>query len=239
MKNNLNKKVVIITGASKGIGRECTRLFLKKGAKVVMVSRNKNELEEALKKINQNNGENLLIEADISNPESAELIVSSTLEKYGTIDILVNNAAQFGSFKLQEISLEDFDRIMNTNIRAVVQLTKLVSQTMIRNSSGTIINVSSTAGKRGYIGGLAYACSKFALNGFSECIAKELRQFNIRVITITPSSVDIRELPESELSESGKGILMRMEDVAESILLAVNLPHRTMVKDIELWGTNP
>ena len=82
MKNNLNKKVVIITGASKGIGRECTRLFLKKGAKVVMVSRNKNELEEALKKINQNNGENLLIEADISNPESAELIVSSTLEKY-------------------------------------------------------------------------------------------------------------------------------------------------------------
>lgn len=239
MKISLKNKVVIITGASKGIGRESARLFLDAGAKVVMNSRNITDLEEAKQIIGGNDENTLLVEADISDLSNCEKLVNTAIEKFGTIDILVNNAAQFGSYKLENLDIKDFDRIMNANIRAVVYLTKLVSPYMIKNQSGTVINVSSTAGKRGYIGGIAYATSKFALNGFTECLSKELRPNNIRVVTISPSSVDTRDLPESEIKESGKGVFMRMEDVAESIFLSAALPQRAMIKDIEIWGTNP
>lgn len=239
MKISLKNKVVIITGASKGIGRESAKLFIESGANVVMNSRNLTDLEEAKQLIGGTDENTLLVEADISDLNNCEKLVSSTIEKYGRIDVLVNNAAQFGSYKLENLEIKDFDRIMNANIRAVVYLTKLVSVHMVEKQSGTIINISSTAGKRGYLGGIAYATSKFAMNGFTECIAKELRPSNIRVVTISPSSVDTRDVPESEIKESGKGVYMRMEDVAETIFLSAALPQRVMLKDVEIWGTNP
>lgn len=239
MLTSLKNKVILITGASKGIGRESAKLFLNSGANVVMNSRNLTDLEEAKQIIGGNDENTLLVEADIAGLKNCDKLVNSAIEKYGTIDVLVNNAAQFGSYKLENLDMKDFDRIMNANIRAVVYLTKLVSPYMIKKQSGTIINVSSTAGKRGYAGGIAYASSKFAMNGFTECISKELRPHNIRVVTISPSSVDTRDIPESEIKEIGKGVFMRMEDVAESIFLSAALPQRAMLKDIEIWGTNP
>lgn len=234
---NIREKVIILTGASKGIGRTTALKLAKAGAKLVLVSRS----IEDLKKIEKELGDSdyLLLEGDVSDEKICINIVDEAFRKFGRIDILINNAAQFARGKVLDLSLDDFDRVINTNLRAPFMLSKLVLPHMINQNGGTILNISSTSGKRGYEGGALYAASKFALNGFSECLLKEVRQHNIRVITISPSMVDTKIKPDNEIKSTGKGVFMRMEDVADSILYSLNLPQRALIKDIEIWGTNP
>lgn len=236
---SLKDKVIILTGASRGIGRATAINLSEDNPKLVLVSRERNDLEEVLPFLKCDEGNVLLVEADVSKEEDCRKIVDEATGKFGNIDVLINNAAQFGRANVTELKMEDFDRIIGTNLRGVIFLTQLVLPYMIKQDGGTIVNVSSTAGKRGYEGGTAYSASKHALNAFSECLNKEVRPNNIRVLTISPSSVDTRDKDESDIKKGGKGVYMRMEDVAESIGLALRLPQRALVNDIELWGTNP
>jgi len=237
--NNIRDKVIILTGASKGIGRVTAKKLSEYNPKLVLISRNLLELEELRQVLNCEDANVLLMEANVSFESDCKRIVDEAVNKFGTIDVLINNAAQFCRNKVIDLSVEDFDRVMSTNIRGVFMLTKLALPYMIIQNQGTIINISSTAGKRGYVGGAAYAASKFALNGLSECLLREVREYNIRVVTISPSSVDTRVQDESEQKQIGKGVYMRAEDVADSIILSLNTPQRGLFKDIEIWGTNP
>ena len=237
--NNIRDKVIILTGASKGIGRVTAKKLSEYNPKLVLISRNLLELEELRQVLNCEDANVLLMEANVSFESDCKRIVDEAVNKFGTIDVLINNAAQFCRNKVIDLSVEDFDRVMSTNIRGVFMLTKLALPYMIIQNQGTVINISSTAGKRGYVGGAAYAASKFALNGFSECLLREVREYNIRVVTISPSSVDTRVKDESEQKQIGKGVYMRAEDVADSIILSLNTPQRGLLKDIEIWGTNP
>jgi len=235
--NKIENKVIILTGASRGIGKVTARKLAEYNPKLVLVSRKMSDLEKLKAELKYENA--LFVEADISKESDSNKIVKETVDKFGTVDVLINNAAQFARGNVIEMSLDDFDRVIATNIRGVFILTKLVLPLMIKQNSGTIVNISSTAGKRGYAGGSAYTVSKFALNGLTECLIKEVRQYNIRVITISPSLVDTREKPVEEQKEIGKGVYMRAEDVADSIISTINLPQRALIKDIEIWGTNP
>jgi 3-oxoacyl-[acyl-carrier protein] reductase len=237
--NNINNKVIILTGASKGIGRVTALKLSEHNPKLVLVSRRFDDLLKVKQELKAIENNLLLVEADVSKEDDCKRIIDETIRKFNTIDILINNAAQFARGKVIDLRLEDFDRVMNTNLRGVFMLTKLALPYMIKQNRGTILNIASTAGKRGYVGGAAYAASKFALNGFSECLLKEVREYNIRVLTISPSMVDTRVKEESEIKEGGKGVYMRVEDVTDSIILSLNLPQRALVKDIEIWGTNP
>jgi 3-oxoacyl-[acyl-carrier protein] reductase len=234
---NIRNKVIILTGASKGIGRATALKLAKAGAKLVLNSRKIADLQKLEKELDASG--HLLIEGDISDEKTCIKLVEETIKKFGRIDVLINNAAQFAFGKVVDLSLDDFDRVINANLRAPFILSKLVIPHMIKQDGGTILNISSTSGKRGHESGGLYAASKFALNGLSECLIKEVRQYNIRVITISPSMVDTKIKPENEIKSSGKGVYMRMEDVADSILYALNLPQRALIKDIEIWGTNP
>jgi len=235
--NNIEDKVIILTGASKGIGKVTAKKLIAYYPKLVLISRKMSDLVQLKAELNYEDA--LMIEADVSKESDCVKIVNEATEKFGTIDILINNAAQFARGKIVDMNPEDFDRVMATNIRGVFILTKHSLPFMIKQNSGTIVNISSTAGKRGYAGGAAYTASKFALNGFSECLIKEVREYNIRVITISPSMVDTREKPIEEQKVSGKGVYMRAEDVADSIVASIILPQRALIKDIEIWGTNP
>ena len=237
--NRIENQVILLTGASKGIGKVTAKKLSGLNPKLILVSRNINDLEKIRKEFSVIDSNLLLIGANVSVEEDCQRIVSEAAAKFGTIDVLINNAAQFAHGKIEKIDIEDFDRVFATNIRGVFILTKLTLPFMIKQSSGTIVNISSTAGKRGYPGGSAYTASKFALNGFSECLIKEVREHNIRVVTISPSMVDTKEKPIKEQKETGKGIYMRAEDVADSIVSAIALPQRALIKDIEIWGTNP
>jgi 3-oxoacyl-[acyl-carrier protein] reductase len=236
---NLNGKTIILTGASKGIGKVTAKKLTEYESNLVLVSRKMSDLQKVEKELNYDSEKLLLVEADVSNADDDKKIIDETIKKFSRIDVLINNAAQFAHTRLIDIKIEDFDRVMNTNIRGVFILTKFALKHMIPQNSGAIVNISSTAGKRGYPTGCAYGTSKFALNGFSESLFKEVREYNIRVITISPSMVDTREKPLSEHKESGKGVYMRMEDVADTIIGSIVLPERCMIKDVEIWGTNP
>ena len=236
---NIKDKIVILTGASKGIGRATAINLSQDDPKLVLVSRNHTELEEVIPFLKGGKENILLIEADVSDAKDCKRIVDETVKAFGTVDVLINNAAQFGREKVTELEIEDYDRIMNANVRGPLILMKEVLPYMIKQDGGTIMNISSTAGKRGYPGGAAYSASKHALNAISECLNSEVREHNVRVLTISPSSVDTRDKDESDIKKGGKGVYMRMEDVAEAIGLALRLPQRALIKDIEIWGTNP
>ena len=237
--NRIENKVIILTGASKGIGKVTAKKLSSLKPKLVLVSRNIEDLKKIKGEFEIADSNLLLVGADVSKEEDCKRIISETTLKFGTIDVLINNAAQFGRGSVEKMNIDDFDRVFATNIRGVFILTKYTLPFMIKHNSGTIVNISSTAGKRGYPGGSAYTASKFALNGFSECLIKEVRENNIRVITISPSMVDTKEKPIDEQKEIGKGVYMRAEDVADSIVSSIALPQRALIKDIEIWGTNP
>ena len=236
---NLDNKVIIITGGSKGIGRVTALKLAKQNAKLVLASRKMADLEKVKEELQVTDDRILLIEADVSDENDCSKIVNQTVAKFGRVDVLINNAAQFNRSKVIDLDLIDFDRVWKTNVRGVIAMTQRVLPFMIEQDEGTILNISSTSGKRGYVTGAAYAASKFALNGFTECLLREVRENNIRVLTISPSMVDTRVKNESEQKQSGKGVYMRAEDVADSIVLCLSLPQRALIKDLEIWGTNP
>jgi 3-oxoacyl-[acyl-carrier protein] reductase len=236
---NLKDKVIIITGASKGIGRVTALKLSEHKPKLVIVSRRYEDLKKVEEELTEIKENVLLIEADVSKEEDCKKIIDGTISKFGKIDVLINNAAQFNHDSVIDLKMEDFDRVWMTNVRGVLILIKLVLPYMMKQNSGTILNVASTSGKRGYVRGTAYAASKFALNGLTECILREVREYNIRMLTISPSMVDTKIKPNSEIKEGGKGVYMRAEDVADSIIFSLNLPQRALMRDLELWGTNP
>lgn len=165
--NNIDEKVIVLTGASKGIGRVTAIKLTKYKPKLVLVSRKIEDLLKVQTELKEFKENLLLVEADVSKENGCKKIIDKTIKKFGKIDILINNAAQFNKDKIVDLKMEDFDRVWMTNIRGVIVLTKLVLHYMMKQNNGTILNISSTAGKRGYVGGAAYTASKFALNGFS------------------------------------------------------------------------
>ncbi|XP_039962166.1 uncharacterized oxidoreductase TM_0325-like [Bactrocera neohumeralis] len=181
-------KVVIVTGASSGIGAVTAEAFAKRGAKVVLVGRNIANLkttETACKAANPN-AELLLIAADVT--VDAERIINSTLEKFGKLDVLVNNAGILAYGNILDIDVEQFDSILNTNLRAVFLLTKLAAPHLIK-TQGNIVNVSSINGLRAFPNASSYSTSKAALDQFTRCIALDLAAKNVRVNAVNPGVV--------------------------------------------------
>lgn len=237
----LRNKIAVITGAGKGIGKATAELFLKEGAKVVLTSRNMADLEMIEQAYDDRKGNITLIAGDVSKEETVKKIVDVTIDKYGKIDMLVNNAG-FGVFDdLVDSRLDDFDAMFGTNVRALYMLTKGFLPSMIKERSGTIINIASVAGKQGFASGSIYCASKHAVMGLSRALMLEVRKYNIRVIAICPGSVAtefFRDESQMVLSSNRESVL-QAGDIAESILLAASLPENATISELEIRPTNP
>jgi 3-oxoacyl-[acyl-carrier protein] reductase len=236
-----SNKIAVITGAGKGIGKATAELFLKEGAKVILTSRNIADLE-IFRQENSINKDNItLTSGDISKEATINKIIDESINKFGKIDILVNNAG-FGIFDdLVDSKLDDFDAMFNTNVRALYMLTKGFLPSMIKERSGTIINIASVAGKQGFATGSIYCASKHAVMGLSKALMLEVRKYNIRVVAICPGSVAtefFRDESQTVLSSSRESVL-QAGDIAESILLAASLPENAMISELEIRPTNP
>lgn len=237
----LQNKIAVITGAGKGIGKATAELFLKEGAMVVLTSRNKSDLELLIAD-NENYKDKIsFIAGDISKEETINKVIDETIGNHGRIDILVNNAG-FGIFdNLVDSKLEDFDSVFNTNVRSLYLITKGFLPHMIKEQSGTIINIASVAGKQGFATGSIYCASKHAVMGLSRALMLEVRQYNIRVCAVCPGSVAtefFRADSQTSLS-SRKESVLQAEDIAETILLAASLPENATLHEIEVRPTNP
>lgn len=186
----LDDKVVIITGASKGIGEAIALLYVFAGAKVVVSSRSQEAVSEVANKINMNGGEALGIACNMGKPEEVENLVKKTIQHYGSIDVIVNNAATNPVFgPIHETSMEAFDKIMNVNVKGPFNLCKQAYPEMVRRGGGSIINISS-------IGGLSpehmlgiYSVSKAALISLTKVFAKEWGKDGIRANVICPGLI--------------------------------------------------
>lgn len=250
---SLQNKTVIITGGSKGIGRVLALRVAKEGANVVITGRNKTDLQKTRKEIENvkinsplpkgdKGGRVIAIPSDVSIYDDVKKVVRETVREFGGIHYLVNNAGIMTHKYLKDFDTEDWKKVIEVNLFGTMMMCKEALPHMEKLSSttgATIINLCSTSGRRGYERGTAYTASKFALTGFSESLFKEVREHNIRVVAIYPSYVDTSVKEEFSLKQIGKGILMRAEDVADSIILAMKLPQRALLKEIEIWGTNP
>jgi NAD(P)-dependent dehydrogenase (short-subunit alcohol dehydrogenase family) len=190
---HMNKKVVMITGASKGLGRALTLAFAKEGAKLAICSRTQVTLQNVKEEAEKLGAEVLAVTADISKSRDVERFIAMAEEGFGQIDVLINNASILGPSPmplLLDYPEEDFAEVLRVNAVSPFLVTRRVIPGMLERNEGSIINVTSEAGHTGYAGWGAYGISKFAVEGLTQTWADELSETNVRVNMVDPGEMD-------------------------------------------------
>ena len=198
-------KTVLVTGGSRGIGKEIALKFAKQGYDVIInyVS-DKTDTEELKKELEANGGKALIVKADVTNPEQIENLVKRAIETFGKIDVLVNNAGITKDNLLMRMSEEEFDKVIEVNLKGTFLMTKAVTKYMMKKRQGSIINLSSVVGVTGNAGQCNYAASKAGIIGFTKSVAKELASRNIRANAIAPGFIatDMTDVLSDEIKET-------------------------------------
>ena len=235
---SLTSKVVVITGASKGLGRACAIHFASKGAKVAVIARDQSGLQKTLSdmKIAGNGADVISVNADVTDRTQVKSLIKKVADTFGSIDILVNNAGQNISGKIEELNTTKLDYIFRLNFFGPLWLMQEVIPIMKRKQCGQIINVSSIAGRRGFPFGGGYCASKFALNGLTETARVELAKHNIHVMLVMPAGIDTQFNADTikcsrDFAERTDVSLMTPEYVADKIIRAAERKKRTVVID--------
>jgi 3-oxoacyl-[acyl-carrier protein] reductase len=222
---DLSGQVAIVTGASQGIGQAIALALGQSGAKVACLARNKEKLDATVSTITQTGGIAEAFQCDISNRDSVEQVVDSILEKWERVDILVNNAGITRDTLLPRMSDEEWDDVINTNLRGAFYVTRAVSRSMLRARYGRIINVSSVSGLIGNPGQTNYSASKAGLIGMTRSLSRELAGRKVTVNAVAPGFIESEmtaTLGDALITEAKKRIpakrLGRREEIAEGVL---------------------
>ncbi|MGO4545204.1 3-ketoacyl-ACP reductase [Paenibacillus sp. 2TAB23] len=236
----LKNRSAIITGAGKGIGKAIATALAAEGVNLGLVARTSSDLESLQASLANTYGVKVHIaSADIAVKSEVDQAVSTLKESLGSIDILINNAG-IGTFgTLLDMDHEQWERIIQTNVLGTYYVTRAALPTMLEQSSGSIINIASSAGERGFATGSAYCASKFAVIGMTEALMQEVRKSNIRVTALTPSTVNTELASNAGLKIGDEDRMMQAEDLAELVLAALKLPDRVFIKSAGIWTTNP
>lgn len=237
---NLKSKKAIITGGGRGLGKATAIAFAKEGIDVAITGRNEATLKATVSEIEKLGVKAIYAVFDVGNYEEVKTGIQSIIDRFETVDILVNNAgiAAFGTFN--DMKVEQWTQIIQTNVMGMYYVTKEVLPYLIAKNEGDIINVSSTAGLNGNASTSAYSASKFAVIGMSESLMKEVRKNNIRVCTLTPSTIaSDMSIDLGIASKDSEDSVLQPEDFAELIVAGLKLPRRAMLKSAALWSTNP
>jgi 3-oxoacyl-[acyl-carrier protein] reductase len=237
---NLKSKKAIITGGGRGLGKATAIAFAKEGIDIAITGRNEKVLKETVSELEAFGIKAIYSVFDVSNYEDVKSGIKTIVETLGSVDILVNNAgiAAFGSFNTMEI--DQWSQIIQTNLMGMYYVTKEVLPFLINQNKGDIVNVSSTAGLSGNANISAYSASKFAVIGMSESLMKEVRKNNIRVCTLTPSTIaSDMSIDLGIANKDSHDRVLQPEDFAELIVASLKLPRRALLKSASLWSTNP
>ncbi|CAM3440403.1 3-ketoacyl-ACP reductase [Paenibacillus lupini] len=232
-------KVALITGAGRGIGRATAIALAQEGIHVGLVGRSLENLQKVAEEIKPYDVKVAISTADVADLASITAAVESIRGELGAIDILVNNAgiSKFGGF--MELTPEEWTNIIDVNVKGVYYTTRAVLPEMMERNAGDIINIASTAGQRGAPLTSAYTASKAAVIGLSESLMLEVRKKNIRVTTLTPSTVATDMALELKLTDGNPEKVMQPEDLADLIVMQLKLHPRVVLKHAGLWSTNP
>lgn len=221
----LENKVVIITGGTRGIGLETARLFLENKAKVIIFGSKKESVDKALKELDKDNYQVKGYYPNLNNPLDINEVITNIIDEYKTIDILINNAGISANKKIDDTSYDEFVNIMNLNVNAMFNMIKEVVPYMKENKSGVILNTSSMVSIYGQPSGVGYPTSKFAVNGLTKSLARELAPYNIRVNAVAPGIIEtdmVSSLPKEVIEPLIKtiplGRIGKPRDIANAFL---------------------
>lgn len=221
----LEGKVAAITGASRGIGRDMALMFAARGANVVVSARNEEALKTLVGEIEASGGEALAVTGDVSVADDANTLVQSAVETFGRLDILVNNAGVTRDGLLLRMKDEDWDAVIDTNLKGAFLCTRAAARVMSKQKAGRIINISSVVGEMGNAGQANYCASKAGLLGLTKSVARELARRNVTVNAVTPGFIvtemteDLPEKSRQELTaQIPLGRLGQPEDIAHAVL---------------------
>lgn len=237
---NLKGKKAIITGGSRGLGKSTALAFAKEGIDVAITGRNEKSLQETVAELKALGVNATYAMFNVGNYEEVQKGIKQIITDFGSVDILVNNAgvAAFGS--LNDMKVDQWSEIIQTNVMGMYFVTKEVLPYLIDKNEGDIFNISSTAGLTGNANTSAYSASKFAVIGMSESLMKEVRKNNIRVCTLTPSTIASDMSIELGIAnKNSEDSVLQPDDFAELIVAGLKLPRRAMLKAASLWSTNP
>ncbi|HSE51733.1 MAG TPA: SDR family NAD(P)-dependent oxidoreductase [Gemmatimonadales bacterium] len=230
--------VALVTGATAGIGRATAFALGRAGYRVGVCARTAGAVEELVAELRADGISAAGRAADVGRAEPVAALVKSVTAELGPVDTLINNAGIAIIRPLTELSVEEWDATMATNLKSLFLVTRAVLPGMLERGSGIIVNVASLAGKNPLVGGTAYAASKHAVLGFSKSLMLEVRTHGVRVLAICPGSVNTA-LIRNIRSPSREGEVLEPEDVAQAILDAVRMPARATVSEIDIRPANP
>lgn len=235
---DLNGKVAIVTGGSKGIGRGIAEALVRKGINVVISARQRNEIDKAVQELNTlREGSTTGIVADVCNYAQVQALFERAVSLFGGVDILVNNAG-IGVFGLvEEMAVEDFRAVIETNVFGVFHCCRLAIPLMRARGGGYIINISSLAGVNAHPKMAAYNASKFGLNGFSEALMQEVRHDGIKVSYIMPGSVNTEFGGDSPSDE--KAWQLTPADIAKVVIDLLQHDERSLPSRVEIRPSKP
>ncbi|MCK8486622.1 3-ketoacyl-ACP reductase [Paenibacillus sp. MBLB2552] len=240
MAQSLKGKVAIITGAARGIGKATAVALAKEGVNVGLIARTESTLKEVAAELEGTGVKVAYAAADIASKEQVEAAVETLKNELGPADILINNAgiATFGT--VLEMDPAEWKGMIDTNVLGTYYVTRAVLPQLVEKNSGDIINISSTNGLNGAATASAYSASKFAVIGFTESLAQEVRRNNIRVSALTPSTVatDLA-LDLNLIKDNNESKFIQAEDLAEFIVGQLKLSQRVYVKTASFIATNP
>ncbi len=231
----LSGQVALVTGASRGIGAAIARRLATMGASLVITARSAQALAATAQSIRENGGACEAVPCDVGNLAQVEALGRAVEKKFDRLDVLVNNAG-IGNFSgpLHQLPPDEWDRVMNTNLRGPYYLIRTFAPMMIKAGSGHIVNISSLAGKNPVPKGAAYAASKWGLNGLSVSVAEELRGHNLRVSVVCPGSVATEFGDHSSKNESK---MLTPDDIAHAVAMLVTQAPQSFVSEISIRPT--
>lgn len=244
----LTGQVALITGASSGIGRAIARAFLQEGADLVVVARRSERLEALAEEAQESGRRCAIVVGDVREEETAVRAVQAALQEFGQLHILVNNAGRATYGNLVETGADDYDSMMDTNMRSTFVFTRHVVPVLLAKGKGSIITIASIAGVMGFAGEAVYCATKFAQVGFTQALDRELRPHGIKVGVVCPGGVKTEFAIGTGRTEEGVAAsdMLEAEDVAAAALLIATQPERSRIAEIRmrpmiepLFGSDP
>ncbi|WP_203295757.1 SDR family oxidoreductase [Luteirhabdus pelagi] len=239
MKENIEEKVVIITGASSGLGETTARHISDLGAKVVLAARRSDRIEKLAKEINDKGGNAIFVPTDVTKEDQVKKLINDTIDEFGQIDVLLNNAGLMQQSPLESQKTDEWDNMIDVNVKGVLYGIAAVLPQMKKQKSGHIINVSSVAGHKVTPSGSVYCATKHAVRVISEGLRQEVTPYNLRTTIISPGAVDT-ELPEHIThEESAEGMkqyykehAISPDSFARAVAYAISQPNDVDINEI-------
>jgi 3-oxoacyl-[acyl-carrier protein] reductase len=232
----LSGQVALITGASSGIGWAIARAFLNESADLVVVARRSERLQEIAGEAQKHGRRCEIVVGDVREEETALRAVQTAIQRLGHLDILVNNAGIGRYADLTGTNVDDYDAMMDTNMRSTFLFTRHVVPVLLARGAGTIITIASMAGVMGFAGEAVYCATKFAQVGFTQALDRELRPYGLKVGVVCPGGVKTEFAVGTGRTEEGVAVsgMLEAEDVAAAALLIATQPKHSRITEIRM-----